>query len=63
MPLLTIVLVLLVVGVLLALVNKYGPPYVDGGILRIINIVVIVAVVIWLLRVFGVWAYLSKVTI
>jgi hypothetical protein len=63
MPLLTVVIVLLVVGVLLAIINMYGPPYVDGKILRIINAVVIIAVILWLLRIFGVWAYLSKVMV
>jgi hypothetical protein len=63
MPLLTVVLVLLVVGVLLALINYYGPPYVDAKFLRLINIVVVVAAVIWLLKVFGVWAYLSTITV
>ena len=63
MPLLTVVLVLIVVGVLLTLVNKYGPPYIDPKILTLINIVVMVAVILWVLQVFGVWAYLSKVTV
>jgi ABC-type dipeptide/oligopeptide/nickel transport system permease subunit len=63
MPLLTVVLILIAVGILLALVNKYGPPYVDGTILRIINIVVILAVIVWLLKIVGVWEYLSKVTV
>lgn len=63
MPLLTVIIVLLVVGVLLALINMYGPPYIDAKILKLINIVVIVAVIIWLLRVFGVWAYLTRVTV
>ena len=65
MPLLTVVLVLIVVdvGVLLTFVNKYGPPYIDAKILTLINVVVMVAVILWVLQVFGVWAYLSKVTV
>lgn len=63
MSLLAVVLVLIVVGVLLMLVNKYGPPYIDAKILSLINIVVVVAVIIWLLQVFGVWAYLNKITV
>lgn len=63
MPLLTVVLVLLVVGVLLAVINMYGSPYIDAKILKIINAVVIIAVILWLLRVFGVWAYISQVTV
>lgn len=63
MPLLTVVLVLLVVGVLLAVINMYGSPYIDAKILKIINAVVVIAVILWLLKVFGVWAYISKVTV
>jgi hypothetical protein len=63
MPLLTVVIVLIIAAVLLALVNKYGASYMDATILRIINVVVIIAVIIWLLKVFGVWDYISKVTV
>jgi hypothetical protein len=63
MPLITVILVLLVVGVVLALINTYGRPYVDATILKILNVFVVVVVIIWLLRILGVWAYLSKVTV
>ena len=63
MPLLTVVLVLLVVGILLALIENFGPPYLDATILRIIQFVVILATILWLLKIFGVWAYLGKVTV
>ena len=52
MPLLTVVLTLVVVGVLLWLVNSYVP--MDGKIKQILNAVVVIAVVIWLLYAFGV---------
>ena len=52
MDLVTLVITLVVVGVLLWLVNTYIPT--DAKIKKIINIVVLVAVVLWLLRVFGV---------
>ncbi len=52
MPLINIVFALIVVGVLLWLVNNYLP--MDGKIKSILNGVVIIAVVIWLLQVFGV---------
>jgi hypothetical protein len=52
MPLSTLIVTLIVVGVLLWLVNSYIP--MDGKIKTIINIVVVVAVVFWLLRGFGV---------
>ncbi|HEX4293334.1 MAG TPA: Thivi_2564 family membrane protein [Rhizomicrobium sp.] len=51
MPLVTIVLILIAVGVLLWLVNTYIP--MDGKIKGILNAVVVIAVVIWLLQVFG----------
>ena len=59
MPLLTVILVLLAVGVLLWLINTYAAQVLDAKILKLINIVAMVIVVIWLLRVFGIWAYLS----
>jgi len=51
MPLISLVIVLIVVGVLLWLIQTYIP--MDATIKRIIHIVVIIAVVIWLLNVFG----------
>jgi hypothetical protein len=54
MPILTILLVLVVVGVLLWLVNTYIP--MDGKIKSILNIVVVVLVIIWLLKVFGLFS-------
>jgi hypothetical protein len=52
MSLISLVITLIVVGVLLWLVNTYIP--MDGKIKRSINIVVVVAVVLWLLTAFGV---------
>ena len=59
MPLLTIVVVLIVVGVLLWLVNTYIP--MDAKIKSILNVVVVIAVVIWLLQAFGLLDSLSSV--
>jgi hypothetical protein len=59
MPLLTIVVVLIVVGVLLWLVNTYIP--MAGSIKSILNAVVVIAVVIWLLQAFGVLGSLNSV--
>jgi hypothetical protein len=61
MPLLTVVIVLIVVGVLLWLVNAYIP--MDRKIKNILNIIVVIAVVIWLLKAFGVWGSMNDVTI
>jgi hypothetical protein len=51
MPILTILLVLVVVGVILWLVNAYIP--MDGKIKSILNVVVVILVIIWLLQAFG----------
>lgn len=51
MPLMSIVIPLIVVGVLLWLVNAYLP--MDGKIKTILNAVVVIAVILWLLRVAG----------
>jgi hypothetical protein len=52
MPLMTVVITLIVVGVLLWLVNTYIP--MAGSIKSILNAVVVIAVVIWLLFAFGI---------
>jgi hypothetical protein len=59
MPLLTILIVLIVAGVLLWLVNNYIP--MDHKIKNILNAVVVVIVVVWLLKVFGVFVYLKDI--
>jgi hypothetical protein len=61
MSLLTIALVLIVAGVFLWLVNNYIP--MDGKIRRILNIVVVIVVIIWLLKVFGLLTYLKGIHI
>jgi hypothetical protein len=57
MPLLQIVIVLVVVGVLLWLVNRFIP--MQGTIKSILNAVVIICVVLWLLNIFGLFHSLS----
>lgn len=60
MPLLSVVVTLIVVGILVWLVNKYVP--MDARIKQILNIVVLVAVILWLLGpVFGLWAGMSTI--
>jgi 1-acyl-sn-glycerol-3-phosphate acyltransferase len=58
MPLVTVVVTLLVVGVLLWLVNRYIP--MQGQIKGILNAVVVIVVVLWLLKVFNLFGYLSQ---
>jgi hypothetical protein len=52
MSLIGLVLTLVIVGVGLWLINNYVP--MDPKIKTIVNVVVVVAVVIWLLQVFGI---------
>jgi hypothetical protein len=59
MSLITIVIVLIVAGVILWLINAYIP--MDHKIKRILNIVVVIVVVIWLLKVFGLFSYLTNI--
>ncbi len=61
MPILTVLIVLIVAGVILYLVNNYIP--MDGKIKNILNIVVVIVVVVWLLKIFGVIAYLKGLNI
>ena len=58
MPLLQVVMVLIVVGVLLWLVNRFIP--MQGTIKSILNAVVIIAVVLWLLNIFGLFRSLPR---
>lgn len=61
MPLINLVVILIVVGVLLWLVNRYIP--MAGSIKSILNAVVVIVVVLWLLNVFGLFHSLSRVRI
>jgi len=61
MPLINVFIVLIVVGVILWLINSYIP--MDGKIKRILNVVAVILVCIWLLRVFGILDSLSGVRI
>ena len=58
--LVSVVITLIVVGVLLWLVNTYIP--MDAKIKQVLNVVVIIAVVLWLLQAFGVWGHMSNVS-
>ena len=51
MSLVSLVITIIVVGVLLRLINNYIP--MDAKIKGILNIVVVVAVVLWLLNLLG----------
>ncbi len=59
MPLIQVVVVLIVVGVVLWLINRFIP--MAGSIKTILNAVVVIGVVLWLLSVFGVLGSLSSI--
>jgi hypothetical protein len=61
MPLLTILIVLIVAGVLLWIVNNYIP--MERTIKNILNAVVVIALIVWLLKVFGIFVYLKDIHI
>jgi len=61
MPLINVVIVLIVVGVLLWLVNRYIP--MDHKIKSILNGVVVIALILWLLSVFGLFSSITTIRI
>lgn len=52
MPILNVLITLIVIGVILWVVNTYIP--MDRKIKSILNVVVLIAVLIWLLKVFNI---------
>lgn len=61
MPILTVLLVIVLVGVVLWAVNTYIP--MDRKIKNILNIVVVIILIIWLLKVFGIFSNLMSVNV
>jgi hypothetical protein len=61
MPLTQVIVVLIVVGVILWLINRFIP--MAGSIKTILNAVVVIVVVLWLLSVFGVLGPLSTIRV
>jgi undecaprenyl pyrophosphate phosphatase UppP len=57
MPLISLVIALIVVGVALWLINRYIP--MASSIKSILNVVVVVVVAIWVLQVVGLWSGIS----
>lgn len=58
MPLLNLVVVLIIVGVGLYLVNRYIP--MASSIKSILNVVVVVAICVWLLQATGLWGNVTS---
>lgn len=53
MSIINIIIVLVVVGLILYLINRFIP--MQGTIKSILNIVVVILVILWLLRAMGIW--------
>ena len=58
MPLVNIVIALIVVGVALWLINNFIP--MASSIKAILNVVVVVAVAVWVLQAFGLWGRVTS---
>jgi len=58
MPLINIVVVLVVAGVAMWLINRFIP--MASGIKTILNVVVVVVVGVWVLRVLGLWGQITS---
>ena len=61
MPLMSVIVVLVVVGVLLWLINRYIP--MEARIKTVLNVVVLIVVILWLLNVFGILNAFSGIRI
>jgi hypothetical protein len=61
MPILTIILVIVLVGVLLWALNSFVP--MDSKIKSILNIVVVLVLILWLLQAFGVLHGLANIRV
>jgi hypothetical protein len=61
MPLIEIVIVLIVVGVILWLINTYVP--MAPAIKSLLNAVIVIALVVWILKVFGLWSYIMNLRV
>jgi hypothetical protein len=58
MPLLNLIVMLIIVGVLLSLINRYVP--MASSIKSILNVVVIVVVCVWVLQAAGLWSSVTS---
>ena len=53
MPIVQIIVVIVIVGVVLWLINRFIP--MQQTVKTILNVVVVIILIVWLLRVFGIW--------
>lgn len=61
MSIIAVIVLLIVIGVLLWLVNTRIP--MDATIKTIINVVVVILVIVWLLKVFGIWGPVTDIKV
>jgi hypothetical protein len=60
MSILTVLITLVVVGFVLWLINRIP---MQATIKKIMNFIVVIIVVVWLFKIFGLWAYLTNITV
>ena len=61
MPILSIIIVIVIVGLILYLANTYIP--MDAKIKSILNIVVVIILIIWLLKAFGLFSGIENIRV
>jgi hypothetical protein len=61
MPLIEVIIVLIVVGVVLWLINTYIP--MAAAVKSLLNAVVVIVLIVWLLKVFGLWSHISHLRV
>jgi uncharacterized membrane protein (DUF485 family) len=61
MPLITVVLTLVTVGIVLFLLTKYGAQFMDPTILKVVWWLIVVCTIIWLLQLTGIFSYFANV--
>ncbi|MBV2246208.1 MAG: hypothetical protein KUL83_03535 [Lentimicrobium sp.] len=61
MSLLTIVIVLVVAGIILWLINSYIP--MQATVKKILNVVVVIVLIVWLLKAFGLFDSLLNIQV
>ena len=59
MPLIQLVIILVVIGVIMWLINTYVP--MQGAIRKILNVVVVIAVILYVLAMFGVLGHFTGI--
>ena len=59
MSLLNILITIIIVGVILWIINTFIP--MDRKIKKIFNLVVVIALIIWLLKAFGLFTYITNI--